>query len=186
MLLTYRTDDEDAQFERPPVETLEAAFVGLDHPRRRTRAPDAPDRAATTSSTRCTRSRCPPGTRGRVVLVGDSAWCLNLFSGMGSSAGLQGGAALSQALRDHPENLDAALTAWEARLRPPITTYQKRARLVQHLFVPTGRISEALRNTVLRTLAAVNRLKARRSGTSPSATSSSTRPGATSPASAGR
>jgi 2-polyprenyl-6-methoxyphenol hydroxylase-like FAD-dependent oxidoreductase len=185
MLLTYRTDDEDAQFERPPVETLEAAFDGLDHP--------AVAHGLQTLRTAphylfdsVHQVKMPTWHRGHVVLLGDSAWCLNLFSGMGSSAGLQGGAALSHALKDHPENLDAALTAWEEQMRPPITTYQKRARLVQHLFVPTGRVSEALRNTALRTLAAVNRLKARRSGTGPSATSSSTRPGATSPASAGR
>lgn len=177
MLLTYRTDDEDAQFKRPPLETLEDAFDGLDHP--------AVAHGLQTLRTAphylfdsVHQVKMPTWHHGHVVLVGDSAWCLNLFSGMGSTAGLQGGAALSQALKDHPEDLNAALSAWEEQMRPPITTYQKRARLVQHLFVPTGRISEALRNTALRTMAAINRLKSRRSGTTPSTTSSSTRPGA--------
>lgn len=176
MLLTYRTDDEDAQFERPPVETLEAAFNGLDHP--------AVAHGLQTLRTAphflfdsVHQVKMPTWHRGHVVLVGDSAWCLNLFSGMGSTAGLEGGAALGKALTAHPEDLAAALTAWEEQMRPPITTYQKRARIVQHLFVPTGRITEALRNTALRTMAAVNRLKSRRSGASPSSTSSGTRPG---------
>lgn len=178
MLLTYRTDDEDAQFERPPLETLEAAFEGLDHP--------AVAHGLETLRTAphylfdsVHQVKMPSWHRGRVVLVGDSAWCLNLFSGMGSTAGLQGGAALGEALRDHPDDLDAALAAWEHRLRPSITTYQKRARIVQHLFVPTGRVSEALRNTALRTLAAVNRLRPRRSGAMAGTTGSGTRSGAT-------
>jgi 2-polyprenyl-6-methoxyphenol hydroxylase-like FAD-dependent oxidoreductase len=177
MLFTYRTDDEDAQFVRPPVETLEAAFDGLDHPAvahglqtLRT----APDYLFDSVH----QVKMPTWHRGHVVLVGDSAWCLNLYSGMGSSAGLRGGAALGQALKAHPEDLAAALTVWEAQLRPLITTHQKRARLVQHLFVPTGRISEALRNTALRILAAVDYLKSRLSGAGPSTISSSTRPGA--------
>jgi 2-polyprenyl-6-methoxyphenol hydroxylase-like FAD-dependent oxidoreductase len=177
MLLTYRTDDEDAQFERPPVETLEAAFDGLDHPvvahglqTLRT----APHYLFDSVH----QVKMPTWHRGRVVLVGDSAWCLNLFSGMGSTAGLEGGAALGKALMDYPEDLDAALAAWEEQMQPPITAYQKRAQVGQHLFVPTGRISEAVRNTALRTMAAINRLKSRRSGTDPGTAPSSTRRGA--------
>ncbi|MGX9226215.1 hypothetical protein ACWV95_07635 [Streptomyces albus] len=62
LLFNYRTDDEDAQFRRPPVESLRRAFGP---------EPAGPvlehllgqfEQATTTSSTPSTRWRCRPGT----------------------------------------------------------------------------------------------------------------------------
>ncbi|MEV4069978.1 FAD-dependent monooxygenase [Nonomuraea fuscirosea] len=101
-------------------------------------------------------------SKGRVVLVGDAAWCMNLYSGMGATSSLRGGAALSAALREHPDDLATALDAWEARLRPFITKHQRTARLKQQMFVPSSRRAEALRSVLL---GLVRRIRGRRPAT---------------------
>lgn len=166
MLLTYRTDDVDAEFTRPPIESLRTAFAGM--------GGSVVEHGLSTLATAQTylfdsvhQVKMPTWHRGHVALLGDSAWCLTLFSGMGSTAGLLGGAELGRALITHPDDLDAALKSWEARLRPTITGYQRRAQIAQHLFVPTGRISEALRNTLLRTTALVSRIRSRKAPRKP-------------------
>ena len=58
--------------------------------------------------------------KGRVVLVGDSAWCLTLFSGMGATAGLMGGQQLGEALAAQNGNVPAALKSWEGACAPTL------------------------------------------------------------------
>ncbi|MEU8916433.1 hypothetical protein [Streptomyces nigrescens] len=62
--------------------------------------------------------------RGRVVLVGDSAWCVTLYAGMGASAGLAGADLLGTMLDSHPDNVGRALAKWENALRPYVEHYQ--------------------------------------------------------------
>jgi 2-polyprenyl-6-methoxyphenol hydroxylase-like FAD-dependent oxidoreductase len=92
----------------------------------------------------------PRWSTGRVVLVGDAAWCLNLYSGMGATSALRGGADLGKVLRDTPDDVRAALTAWESGLRPSILRHQRIARLKQQMFVPSSRWTETVRSFVLR------------------------------------
>ncbi|GAA3597574.1 FAD-dependent monooxygenase [Kineosporia mesophila] len=67
---------------------------------------------------------------GRVVLLGDSAWCASPLSGLGTALALHGAAELAQALasagvRRHPDALGNALAAYESALRPRVTAAQK-------------------------------------------------------------
>lgn len=52
------------------------------------------------------------------VLVGDSAWCLTLYSEMGVSTGLASGELLGNMLETYPDDMERALTRWEEKLRP--------------------------------------------------------------------
>ncbi|WP_033344966.1 FAD-dependent monooxygenase [Catenuloplanes japonicus] len=97
---------------------------------------------------------------GRVLLLGDAAWCLNLYSGMGATAGLYGGVELGRALGEHPGDLGASLAAWEGRLRPLITRHQRVTRLKQQLFVPSGVVAEGVRSALLRTAGRSRRRRA--------------------------
>jgi 2-polyprenyl-6-methoxyphenol hydroxylase-like FAD-dependent oxidoreductase len=92
----------------------------------------------------------PRWSNRRVVLLGDAAWCPNLYSGMGATSALRGGVEPGRALRENPDDLDVALTAWESRLRPFIRKHQRTARWKQQMFVPSSRTVEALRSVVLR------------------------------------
>jgi 2-polyprenyl-6-methoxyphenol hydroxylase-like FAD-dependent oxidoreductase len=147
-LLTYRTGDIQEQFSGSRVERLRAVFSGMDDPVVRhvlDSLEEAPDHLFDSVH----QVKMPRWSTGRVVLVGDAAWCMNLYSGMGATSSLRGGAALGAALAEHPDDLDAALDAWEAGLRPFITKHQRTARLKQQMFVPSSRRAEALRSVLV-------------------------------------
>ncbi|MGW0002729.1 hypothetical protein [Nocardia grenadensis] len=72
---------------------------------------------------------------------------------------LRGGAALGAALLEHPDDLAAALDAWETGLRPFVTKHQRTARLEQQMFVPSSRRAEALRSVLL---GLIRRIRGRR------------------------
>ncbi|MGW3350321.1 FAD-dependent monooxygenase [Nonomuraea rubra] len=148
-MLTYRTGDIQGQFTGSRVERLRTVFSEMDDPVVR-HALDSVERAPDLLFDSVHQVKMPRWSRGKVVLVGDAAWCLNLFSGMGATSGLLGGAELGRALRENPDDLGAALASWESRLRPFITKHQRIARLKQQMFVPSSRPAEALRSVVLR------------------------------------
>jgi 2-polyprenyl-6-methoxyphenol hydroxylase-like FAD-dependent oxidoreductase len=149
VLLTYRTDDTAGQFAGSRVQRLRDVFAGMDDPAVR-HALDSLEQAPDFLFDSVHQVRMPRWSRGRVVLLGDSAWCPNLYSGMGATSALRGGAALGTALLEHPDDLGTALAAWESRLRPFIRRHQRVARLKQQMFVPSSRPVEALRSVVLR------------------------------------
>lgn len=150
-LLTYRLargETIDDQFGGRPVERLRDVFSGMDDPVVR-HVLDSLERAPEYLYDSVHQVNMQRWTKGRVVLVGDAAWCLNLYSGMGATSALRGGAELGQALSEHPDEIDAALETWEKGLRPFIAKHQRAARLKQQLFVPSSRLVEGLRLVVL-------------------------------------
>jgi 2-polyprenyl-6-methoxyphenol hydroxylase-like FAD-dependent oxidoreductase len=147
-LLTYRTSDIQGQFTGAPIERLRAVYSGMDDPVVR-HVLDSLERAPQVLFDSVHQVKMPRWSTRRVVLVGDSAWCLTTFTGMGASASLRGGAALGAALWGHPDDLDAALDAYETGLRPFITAEQRKARVKQQRFVPSNRVTEVLRAGVL-------------------------------------
>ncbi|MGI5488660.1 FAD-dependent oxidoreductase [Microtetraspora malaysiensis] len=80
----------------------------------------------------------PRWSTGRVVLLGDAAWCVTLFAGYGSSLAVGGAALLGTSLADHPGDIPAALTAWETRLRPEATAKQKLGQRVKGVYAPAN------------------------------------------------
>jgi 2-polyprenyl-6-methoxyphenol hydroxylase-like FAD-dependent oxidoreductase len=88
--------------------------------------------------------RMPSWTKGRVALVGDAGYCPSPAAGMGGSIALDGAAALADAMRDHPSDLDAAFRAYNERFRPFIDAVQTEAvRIGLETLVP--RTEEAIR-----------------------------------------
>lgn len=67
-------------------------------------------------------------SQGRVVLIGDAAWCTGFYAGYGGSLAVGGANLLGDMLERHPGNLAAALRAWEAEFRPIALTVQAQAR----------------------------------------------------------
>ena len=58
----------------------------------------------------------PAWSRGRVVLLGDAAWCTTPLSGQGTTLALVGAHLLARELGTRP--VPAALASWEERMRP--------------------------------------------------------------------
>ncbi|MCX2729373.1 FAD-dependent monooxygenase [Saccharopolyspora sp. NFXS83] len=148
ILLSYRTDDVDAEFTRPPAESVRAAFgpeplgAMLDDV---VTALENSDEALFDS---VEEVHLDAWHRGRVVLIGDAAWCVTLYAGMGVSAGLAGADVLPAALERHPGDLDTALGEWERVLRPYIDGYQASAPAQRKIFVMDGRWEIRLRRMV--------------------------------------
>lgn len=78
-------------------------------------------------------------SRGRVVLLGDAAWCVTLFAGYGASLAMAGADQLATALSARPsEDLAAVLKSWEDGLRPEVVKQQAIARRGMRRYTPTS------------------------------------------------
>ncbi|MFJ2837118.1 FAD-dependent oxidoreductase [Nocardia sp. NPDC087230] len=78
-------------------------------------------------------------SQGRVVLVGDAAWCVTVFAGYGAALALDGADRLGTALAAHGDDIPAALGAWETALRPEVDKRQALARKGISRFAPASR-----------------------------------------------
>lgn len=147
--LTFRTEDIPDRSAGSAVDRVRAVFAGMEDEPVVRHVLDSLEQAPDPVFDSIHQVKMPRWSTGRVVLVGDAAWCMNTYSAMGSSSSLRGGAALGTALEEHPDDLDAALDAWEKELRPYITTQQRSARGKQQRFVPSNRAVEVLQSVVL-------------------------------------
>ncbi|MGW4533088.1 FAD-dependent oxidoreductase [Nocardia sp. NPDC004340] len=78
-------------------------------------------------------------SQGRVVLLGDAAWCVTVFAGYGAALALDGADRLGTALAAHGDDIPAALDTWEASLRPEVHKRQALARKGISRFAPPSR-----------------------------------------------
>ncbi len=91
----------------------------------------------------------------RVVLIGDGAYAVSLVAGQGASLALSGGVALGEALDvdalgGRADAIEAALQAFEARVRPSVTEKQAAGRKTAKWFVPSSRFAIGMRNLAMR------------------------------------
>ena len=131
-----------------PVGTLRAVygdFAGL-----MPEILDGVEEAGTTHVDTVAQIRLGSWRRGRVVLVGDAAWCPTLYSGQGSALALVGGESLGTHLAAHPDDPEAGLAAWEGTHRPAALAASSAARRSRHFFLPGNRVVAALRAVALR------------------------------------
>jgi 2-polyprenyl-6-methoxyphenol hydroxylase-like FAD-dependent oxidoreductase len=148
VLLGYRTGDVDAEFTETPAKRVRAAFGSGPTGRTLGETLDALESAQDLLFDSVEQVHMDSWHRGRVVLVGDSAWCVTLFAGMGVSAGLAGADLLGTMLGRHPEDIEAALTEWERTLRPHIVVFQRLGMKQRRFFVPANRFQIAMRKVV--------------------------------------
>ncbi|MFI5665004.1 FAD-dependent monooxygenase [Streptomyces sp. NPDC051684] len=151
LLFNYRTDDEDAQFRRPPVESLRAAFgpqpAGpvLEHLLQQFEQAD--DHLFDSVH----QVEMDTWHTDRVVLLGDAAWCLTLYSGMGASTAMAGADLLGTLLQRNPGNTARALREWDQKLRPFMDVQQRSGRTMGlTMFVPQTRKDKAMRTAMQR------------------------------------
>ena len=90
----------------------------------------------------------PTWHQGRLVLLGDAAHCLTLASGRGASMAITGAWLLAEELARSCDV--AALSRYEARLRPDIEILQALAPRMANWYVPLTRRSWHLRNLFMR------------------------------------
>lgn len=149
-MLSYRTDDVDAEFTRPPAERVRAAFGDGKLGRLLEETIAVMETSDEMLFDSVEQVKMDSWSNGRVVLVGDAAWCVTLWAGMGVSAGLAGADLLGSVLERYPDDLDRALREWESQLRPYIEYYQRNAHSQRAFFTPKNRFEIILRNLLVR------------------------------------
>jgi 2-polyprenyl-6-methoxyphenol hydroxylase-like FAD-dependent oxidoreductase len=97
-----------------------------------------------------TQVRMPTWSRGRVVLVGDAAYCPSLLAGAGAAYAMLGAYVLAGELRDLGRGHRGALESYERRLRLFMDSQQRSAARFARSFAPRTRFGLHLRNLVLR------------------------------------
>lgn len=149
-LISYRTDDVDAEFRESASTRLRAVFGPQPLGRTLTEVLDAFDNAEQYLFDSVEQVHLDSWHRGRVVLVGDSAWCETLYSGMGVSSALAGPDLLGTMLASHSGDVETALAAWEARLRPHTDYYQQLGFKQRLFFTPDNYAQLLLRKGLTR------------------------------------
>ncbi|MGW4236164.1 FAD-dependent monooxygenase [Streptomyces sp. NPDC004749] len=104
LLFNYRTTDEDAQFRRPAIESIRAAFGP---------EPNGPvlehllqqfEQADDYLFDSVHQVEMDTWHTDRIVVLGDAAWCLTLYSGMGASTAMAGADLLGTVLGEDPRD----------------------------------------------------------------------------------
>ncbi|MFQ6331222.1 FAD-dependent monooxygenase [Nocardia sp. CWNU-33] len=135
---TYRCLDPEAELTRGPVSALTTAFGDLDGGvSGALRQLEADPAAAYFDSV--TQVVTDRWSRGRIVLLGDAAWCVTVFAGYGAALALDGADRLGTALAAHQDDIPATLADWEASLRPEVRKRQTLARKGMSRFAPPTR-----------------------------------------------
>lgn len=97
-----------------------------------------------------TQIRMSTWHRGRVCLLGDAAWCVTPMGGGGSSLALTGGYVLAATLSTPgPQDVEGALTDFEAWMRPLVDDVQGIPRGVLRLAFPRSALAVRARDLVL-------------------------------------
>ncbi|BDB43232.1 FAD-dependent monooxygenase [Mycobacterium kiyosense] len=96
----------------------------------------------------------PSWHRGRVVLVGDSAYCASPLSGRGTSLAMTGAWLLAEALREHRDDVAAAFRQYERDQLPHVTYAQGTAGPGGDVLVPATQEEIDARNQRLVALTA--------------------------------
>ncbi len=99
-----------------------------------------------------TQIRMPRWHRGRVVLVGDAAWCVTPMGGGGASLALTGGYVLAASLAERESEgaldraaTDSALAAFDEWMRPLVDQVQQLPKGIVHFAYPQTRLGLATR-----------------------------------------
>jgi 2-polyprenyl-6-methoxyphenol hydroxylase-like FAD-dependent oxidoreductase len=147
---TYRSADGEAALAQGPVAALSEAFGDLGGG-----VPDALAQLKEDSGSAyfdsVSQIRMDAWSDGRVVLLGDAAWCVTLFAGYGAGLAISGADALGEALER--DDLPAALADWESRLRPEIAKRQALARTGIARFAPPTRFHVWMSDMTMRAIA---------------------------------
>ncbi|MEV6815246.1 FAD-dependent oxidoreductase [Micromonospora sp. NPDC051296] len=148
---TYRCADPGSELRRGPVAALSAAFGDLG-----AGVPDAvrhlEKHPADAYFDAVSQVVMPRWSAGRVVLLGDAAWCVTLFAGHGAALALTGADQLGAALRQHDDDIPAALSDWESGLRPEAVKRQALARRGMLQYAPPSRLHVWMSDLTIRAI----------------------------------
>ncbi|WP_240543006.1 FAD-dependent oxidoreductase [Solihabitans fulvus] len=146
---TYRATDPAAELAQGPARALSSTFADLGGS-----VPEVLDQLAADPTgayfDSVSQIKADRWSDGRVVLLGDAAWCVTLFAGYGAALALAGVDQLAVALEENGHDIPTALATWETRLRPEIRKRQALARKGISQFVPPTKAHVVARDLAIR------------------------------------
>lgn len=150
LMMTYRAENVSAEFDCPPGESLRRAFGGEPLGPVLKELIEQYENAESILFDSAEQVRMPSWRAGRVVMIGDAAWSLTIYSGMGTSSAMAGADMLAVALQQHPGDIPVALGEWEHRMRPFIEYHQNAIDGGLNFFVPQDRLHQLTRSMAVR------------------------------------
>lgn len=98
------------------------------------------------------QTRLPDWSRGRVVLVGDAAYCPSLLSGQGCAFGMAGAYLLAESLRRFPGDHARAFAEYQLQFKPFVDRKQQAAARFADWFAPRTPFRLLVRNLATRAM----------------------------------
>ena len=108
------------------------------------------DRAQNLYFDRVSQIKMPSWSRGRVVLLGDAAFCVSLMAGQGAALAMTAAYVLASELRQAGKQHEQAFRNYEKILRPFIDSKQRGAARFASAFAPKTRWGLFLRNQIIK------------------------------------
>lgn len=152
-LYIWRSDDTAVVAGKDRRASLLSAFDGA-HPNA-TRWIDALPEEQPFFFDQMSMVRLSSWSKGRVLLLGDSAHCLTLVAGQGAGMAMWSAGHLQRVLSTEDDSADGVARAFqrhETDLRPAISQLQERSRKVASWYIPTAPWKFHLRNKILRAM----------------------------------
>lgn len=94
--------------------------------------------------------KMPKWNKGRVVMVGDAAWCLTLFSGMGTTTAMLGAKNVADQIAANPNDLDKAFRKYHQSLRWFIEKHRLYTLYKTQFVIPSNAFVNTFRKMVVR------------------------------------
>lgn len=129
VLFTYKADNPQLERKKDPTKRIKEVF-GEPYGKYMGYALEQLEKADNVIFGTTDQVKMHSWYRGRVVLVGDSAWCPTLYSGMGATLGLGGANLLGATLQKYPSNIETALNEWQKILKPKVKQFQKQGATI--------------------------------------------------------
>ena len=139
MLFNWRSRDSAEQLRQAPAASLRRAYDAATGGPLLNQLFDQYERSQEPYLDSLHQVRMHRWHQGRVALLGDSAWCMTLLSGLGASGALAGAELLGTMLQRHPSDLQGALTAWQSQMWPFVDYHHRAITRTLDALVPRSR-----------------------------------------------
>lgn len=153
LLFSYRTADPERELAKKPIEALRTAFGPESTGPVLGELLDAYEDAEQVLFDVAQQVRMRQWHSGRVALIGDAAWCMTLYSGLGASSGIAGGELLGGLLERHDHAVLPALEEWNARMHPFVDYQHRTIDQSRFIFTSADRRQHFQRKAMMRLMA---------------------------------
>lgn len=138
VLFTFRTQNENELIKKSKKEVIANMYQYFDRGGITKHVIDELEKAPNALFDTVNIVKMNRWSKGRVVLVGDAAWCLTFFSGMGATTAMMGAIKLADQIAKNENKLEKALRNYRFSLLPFIEMHRLYTLFKAQVFVPSN------------------------------------------------